>query len=81
MKLTMEANGYRLEKSLNNVDYYVKVIEQPDELPYNRIISFEKESDEIIISEGNNNWLPRLSFEEVCAIQQQMVENLVKRGE
>lgn len=81
MKLTMEANGYRLEKSLDNVDYYVKVIEQPDELPYNRIISFEKESDEIIISEGNANWLPRLSFEEVCAIQQQMVENLVKRGE
>lgn len=81
MKLTMEANGYRLEKSLDNVDYYIKVIEQPDELPYNRIISFEKDSDEIIISEGNTNWLPKLSFEEVCAIQQQMVENLVKRGE
>ena len=81
MKLTMEANGYKLEKSLDNVDYYVKVIEQPDELPYNRIISFEKESDEIIISEGNTNWLPRLSFGEICAIQQQMVENLIKRGE
>ena len=81
MKLTMEANGYRLEKSLGNVDYYVKVIEQPDELPYTRTIAFEKESDEIIIREENINWLPRLSFEEVCAIQQQMVDNLVKRGE
>lgn len=80
MKLTMEDNGYKLEKSLGDDDYYVKVIERPDELPYKRIIVFDRESDEIIIKEENTNWLPKLSFEEVCAIQQQMIENLVKRG-
>lgn len=82
MNLTLENNGYKLDVSNEQVDYYVKEIDQPDELyTYHRIICFDKLNNEIIINERNKAYLPRLSFEEVCAIQQKMVDYIVEQGE
>ena len=52
MNLTLESNGYKLDVSNEQVDYYVKEIDQPDELyTYPRIICFDKLNNEIIINE------------------------------